>query len=227
MKPKRIILIRHGESVGNIDKTIYGRVPDYALELTEKGKQQAQEVGNVLKSIVKDESLFFYVSPMWRTRTTFEQIAGLFPRNQFRYTEEPRIREQEWGHLRTQQESIPIEADRDKFGTFYFRIPDGESAADVYDRVSDFFGTLHRDFEKPDWPQNTIIVTHGLTIRLFLMRWFHWTVEEFEMLANPKNCEMFVLKKNGSEKYELEQEMRKHDKIDHTFQRPIRLETND
>lgn len=33
--------------------------------------------------------------------------------------------------------------------TFYFkRIPDGESAADVYDRVSDFFGTLHRDFEK-------------------------------------------------------------------------------
>jgi hypothetical protein len=38
---------------------------------------------------------------------------------------------------------------------------------------------------------------------------------------------MFVLKKNGSEKYELEQEMRKYDKIDHTFQRPIRLETND
>ena len=223
MKPKRIILIRHGKSVGNIDKTIYGRVPDYALELTEMGKQQAGEAGQTLKGIVQDESMFFYVSPMWRTRTTFEEIAGLFPRDQFRFTEEPRIREQEWGHLRTQQESIPIEADRDKFGTFYFRIPDGESAADVYDRVSDFFGTLHRDFEKTDFPENTVIVTHGLTIRLFLMRWFHWTVEEFEMLANPKNCEMFVLKRNGTNKYELEKEPRKYDSPDHPYQRPIRL----
>ena len=74
---------------------------------------------------------------------------------------------------------------RDAYGTFYYRISEGESGADVYDRVSDFFGTLHRDFEKPDFPANALIVTHGMTLRLFLMRWFHWTVEEFEQLANP------------------------------------------
>ncbi|CAE7844733.1 unnamed protein product [Symbiodinium microadriaticum] len=33
-----------------------------------------------------------------------------------------------------------------------------------------------------------IVVTHGLTLRLFLMRWFHFTVEEFEISRNPPNA---------------------------------------
>src|ERR1043165_10279621 len=37
MKPQRIILIRHGESKGNIDRSIYAERPDYALELSENG----------------------------------------------------------------------------------------------------------------------------------------------------------------------------------------------
>lgn len=185
MKPKRIILIRHGESEGNVDKKMYNQKPDYSLELTQKGLNQALEAGKKLKEIVTDESLFFYVSPMWRTRSTFEQIAKGLGRKDFTYLEEPRIREQEWGHLRDLEECKKVEADRDAYGTFYFRIPDGESAADVFDRVSDFFGTMHRDFEKPNYPNNTIIISHGMSIRLFLMKWFHWTVEEFEVLKNP------------------------------------------
>jgi len=48
------------------------------------------------------------------------------------------------------------------------------------------------------------LVTHGLTIRLFLMRWFHWSVEKFERLRNPENCEFFVMELNRqSGKYEL------------------------
>ncbi|MBK7311908.1 MAG: histidine phosphatase family protein [Sphingobacteriaceae bacterium] len=124
-------------------------------------------------------------------------------RKDFTYLEEPRIREQEWGHLRTPEEGKKVEADRDTYGTFYFRIPDGESAADVYDRVSDFFGTLHRDFEKSKYPYNAIIITHGMSIRLFLMKWFHWTVEEFELLANPANCDIVLLERHGDEKYVL------------------------
>lgn len=45
MRPKRIILIRHGESEGNVDKNIYEQKPDYALELTHRGIHQAKEVG--------------------------------------------------------------------------------------------------------------------------------------------------------------------------------------
>ena len=70
MKPKRIILIRHGESEANVDKYLFGRVPDYTIELTEKGREQAKEAGKRLKELVKDESIYFYVSPFWRARST-------------------------------------------------------------------------------------------------------------------------------------------------------------
>ena len=78
MKPNRIILIRHGESQGNENREIYATIPDYALELTEKGIEQAAEAGRKLKEIIGDESVFFYISPLWRTRMTFEEIANAF-----------------------------------------------------------------------------------------------------------------------------------------------------
>ncbi len=209
MKPKRIILIRHGESIGNVDKSVYAEIPDYKLTLTTLGRQQAEGCGAYLKSITKDESCFFYVSPLWRTRETYMQVLKSFSDVLIDKREEPRIREQEWGHLKNINECIAIETERDNYGTFYYRIPDGESAADVYDRVSDFCGTLHRDFEKIDFPDNCIIISHGMTIRLFLMKWFHWTVEEFEKLKNPENCCVIVLLKDGDNKYELNSELKK------------------
>jgi broad specificity phosphatase PhoE len=222
MKPHRIILIRHGESQGNHNREIYATIPDYALELTEKGKEQASSAGRKLKQMIGDESVFFYISPLWRTRMTFEEIAHEFDQDQFRYREEPRIREQEWGHLRNLDDNEVIDEARNTFGSFYYRIPEGESAADVYDRISDFFGTLHRDFEKDHFPQNVIIVTHGMTLRLFLMRWYHWTIEEFDEYANLQNGEFVVMEKKDDNKYHLMTEMRKR-KPQHTYHRPIKL----
>ena len=86
MKPKRIILVRHGESYANVDKHIFAHTPDYAIELTQTGCRQAREAGKVLKQLVGEESLYFYVSPFWRTRSTFENMAASFPRTQFRYS---------------------------------------------------------------------------------------------------------------------------------------------
>lgn len=223
MKPKRIILIRHAESEGNANRSVYSEKPDYALELSLRGFGQAMAAGEKLKSIIQDEKVFFYVSPMWRTRMTFEQMSKSFSLDKINYIEEPRLREQEWGHLRTVEENEQIDKHRDSYGVFYYRIPDGESAADVYDRVSDFFGTLHRDFEKDWFPENVAIITHGMTIRLFLMRWFHWTVEEFEKYANPKNCEIIIMQKSDiSHRYELITNLVTHE-VKNKFQRPIEL----
>ena len=203
MKPKRIILIRHGESEGNVDRLVYGEKPDYALLLTSRGTEQASAAGVRLRELVKDEQLHFYVSPLFRTRQTFLEIAKNFPTSQYNWQEEPRLREQEWGHLRTLEQSRTVDKERDAYGIFYFRIPDGESAADVYDRVSDFFNTLFRDFEKPGFPPNAVMITHGMAIRLFLMRWFHYTVEEFEVLANPPNCAIVPMELQENGKYKL------------------------
>ena len=53
-----------------------------------------------------------------------------------------------------------------------------------------------------------LIVTHGMTLRLFLMRWFHWSVEEFEALRNPGNCQIVVMQKQaGGERYALSAEL--------------------
>ncbi|MEI7614999.1 MAG: histidine phosphatase family protein [Betaproteobacteria bacterium] len=203
MKPKRIILIRHGESEGNTDKNIYARKPDYALCLTEKGKQQARKAGQDILEFIGSESIGYYISPHFRTRETFQELIKAFPVPPLLQREEPRIREQEWGHFRSLAEGASVDRERDSYGTFHYRIPDGESAADVYDRVSDFFGTLFRGFLKEDFPQNIVIVTHGMTARLFLMRWFHWTVEKFESLPNPKNCGTYILERTDTGKYAL------------------------
>lgn len=210
MKPKRIILIRHGESEGNLDRNTYASKQDYKLLLTQLGIQQAEEAGKQLKKIIGDERVIFYVSPLWRTRMTFEHVARHLDRDKFRWREDPRLREQEWGHFRDLKANIQIDDERNKFGTFYYRIKDGESCADVYDRMSDFMHSLYRSFERPDFEDNVVIITHGMTLRMFLMRWYHWTVEEFETLRNPKNCEIVEMKRSTvSNKYELVSDLKR------------------
>ena len=209
MKPESIFLIRHGESSGNVDKTEYSNTPDYAVTLTDRGIKQAKEAGKLLNNncVDSDDKFAVYYSPFFRTIQTLNNIATQFPPKFFdkRWVrEEPRLREQEWcGKLPIEGYSFKQEKERFQYGHFYYRFHGGESCSDVYDRVSDFMDTLHRDFSKPDYPKNALLVTHGMTLRVFLMRWLHKTVEEFESWGNPKNCEIFVLKKNLYNKYDL------------------------
>ncbi len=203
MKPKRIILVRHGQSEGNVDKSIYDRVPDYKLNLTEKGREQAMKAGVEIKKIIDRESICSYISPYYRTRQTYEGIKIILKKNISQEFEDPRIREQDWGHLRSEEISNELSDKRDGYGTFFYRIQDGESGADVYDRMSTFNETMFRDFNKKDYEENVLIVSHGMAIRIFLMRWFHWSVEYFESLKNPKNCQVIVLTKGSNGKYTI------------------------
>ncbi len=204
MKPHRIILVRHGECHANTDESKFATEPDYTIELTENGIRQAYEAGLKLKELVGNETMYFYVSPFWRTRSTFENIVRSFPRSQFEYSEEPRLREQEWGYLRTYAGLKQLKRERKEYGIFYYRFPGGEAGTDVYDRINDLLGSLHRDFQRENYPRNCILVTHSLAIRLFIMRWFHLTVEEFEQMLSPKNGQLVVLQLNEeTDDYEL------------------------
>jgi broad specificity phosphatase PhoE len=201
-RPQRIVLVRHGESQGNADETIYERVPDHALELTERGKEQARLLGTSLRELFGDERVQVFVSPYRRTRQTLEELA-LDPAL-CRVEEEPRLREQDWGNLQDVEDIRAQRKARDSYGHFYYRFTQGESGADVYDRVGAFLETLHRDFAEWDFPPNTLLVTHGMMMRLFCMRWFHWTVEEFEALCNPGNGEMRALLLCSDGRYRLD-----------------------
>jgi broad specificity phosphatase PhoE len=201
-RPVRIALIRHGESEANVDKTIYERVPDHAVPLTARGHEQSVKAGKYLREVFEDQPVRVYVSPYLRALQTLDSL-GLddlieMPR------EEPRLREQDWANLQDTADIERQEQLRDSFGHFFYRFTQGESGSDVYDRVSTFLETMHRDFEAPDSPQNVLLVSHGLTMRLFCMRWFHWSVRFFETLRNPANAETRVLLRQPDFRYKLD-----------------------
>jgi broad specificity phosphatase PhoE len=221
MKPKRIILVRHGESESNVDKDILKQKPDFAVNLTLKGREQAITVGKVIRGLaeeVKHPSLcdrydcWFYRSPYYRTRQTYEGIACAFAPDRIKTMEDPRLREQEHTPriLKGHEDRATTEQERDDYGHFYYQFEGGESCANVYDRVSDFLGTLHRDFEKDNFPPTACIVSHGMTNRVFLMRLLKLTVEEFEFLRNPTNCGMYILNLQPNGKYRLSEEPRRY-----------------
>jgi len=81
--PDRLVLIRHGESLGNVNSDLYGEVPDNAMPLTDFGWEQAYAAGRVLKDeILKDlqegdcSRVHFVVSPYVRTVETFNGIVS-------------------------------------------------------------------------------------------------------------------------------------------------------
>ncbi|CAA0823278.1 Phosphoglycerate mutase-like protein AT74 [Striga hermonthica] len=212
--PKRIILVRHGESAGNVDGTAYATTPDNKIPLTPQGVDQAKRAGSRIYDAVNDGGrgwkVYFYVSPYLRTRSTLREIGRAFPRNVvIGAREECRIREQDFGNFQIAQRMKVIKETRERFGRFFYRFPEGESAADVYDRVSSFLESLWRDIDMNRLHHdltddlNLIIVSHGLAIRVFLMKWFKWTVEQFEFLNNLGNCEFRVMQLGNGGEYSL------------------------
>lgn len=99
--------------------------------------------------------------------------------------------------------------ERANYGHFFYRITNGESAADAYDRISGFNESLWRSFGESDFASVCVLVTHGLMTRVFLMKWYHFSVEYFEDLRNMNHCEFVVMKLNQSNgKYILQNQLR-------------------
>lgn len=207
MKAKRIFLIRHGQSLSNADPDAHATIPDWKIPLTDLGRVQSAIAGKAITLSIVNAGLGVYVSPYRRTRETWDCMKAAMTdpcQYDIRWVkEDPRLREQEWGHLRTAEQSDAIDAERQSYGPFFYRIPDGESGADVYDRCTGFLDTLYRDFEKPDFPSHVLIVTHGFTMRVLLMRWLHWSIEEFHLLQNSKNCQIAELQLCLNDRYRL------------------------
>ena len=221
--PNKVVMIRHGQSMGNINEELYSTTPDNAMPLTKLGWDQARKAGQHLKNNVLAplESVHFIVSPYARTVETFHGIVSAWcdpdspefasiPNREMRlkawygrllemgltWHEDPRIREQDFGNYQDPEIIRKAKADRHRFGAFYYRFPHGESASDVFDRVSTFLDSLWRSFDM-NRSRNYVLVTHGISIRVLLARYFRYTIHQFNMLSNPRNCEMIILNHDG------------------------------
>jgi broad specificity phosphatase PhoE len=210
MKPEHIILIRHGQSEGNVDKKIYNKKPDHVINLTKLGEMQALAAGGELVKKYPAKRMALYSSTFKRARQTSAIIRGVFESAgvEVDYREDPRLREQEWATCMRAEEKAQEEKEREEFSKFYYRFKTGESCADMYDgRISTLLDTFHRDFEKDDFPPLMCISGHGMTNRVLLMRWFHISVEDFERIKNPANCEYYTLTLQSNGYYKLEREL--------------------
>lgn len=193
----RIILLRHAESLGNVDELAYCRIPDHALPLTARGEAQAAAAGERLRALLGDERVAAYVSPYTRAVRTFS-LLGLGGAVE-RHVPEPRLREQDWGNLQDPVEQEVQKQKRHEFGHFFYRLAHGESGADVDDRVASFLNELEQRAEAdPTHPGTALVVSHGLTMRLLCRRMFSWSIELFESLSNPGHCDHRVLTRRGT-----------------------------
>jgi 2,3-bisphosphoglycerate-dependent phosphoglycerate mutase len=198
----RIFLIRHGESLGNVDPTVYGTVADHAIPLSSHGRAQTAEAAGHLRRALEEHvgnssiPVRMWTSPYARTRETArilldglgdwvdesrehvllcEQQFGLFDGVPDHELSE-RFPE-EWAHYR---KCVEFE------GKFWARIPLGESRFDVAARVHQSFSTFTRDARLG--VKNIVVVGPGVMLRAFVMMWCHLTPEWFEGEPNPRNC---------------------------------------
>jgi broad specificity phosphatase PhoE len=216
----KLVIVRHTESEANINKNILSTVPDHEVNLTNSGKNQAMLIANDIYKYcyeITKNYLFshIYCSPFNRTVETLTHINNSF--NEFYLCPtklniyyDSRLREQSWGNFIT-EEQIEIEIkNRNSYSPFFYKIKDGESAADVYDRLGSFVEMLYRNIKDKSYDHNILIVTHGVTMRCLLMHLLNFTVQEYNSLKNPNNGEIVIL--SYSERYtkwDLETPLRK------------------
>lgn len=145
------------------NREIHQTIPDHRVKLTPDGWSQARDAGRRLRAMLRpDDTLQFYTSPYRRTRETTEGILETltsddpdpspFKRASMKLYEEPRLREQDFGNFQPCSDEMErMWQERADYGHFFYRIPNGESAADAYDRVSGFNESLWRQFGEDDF----------------------------------------------------------------------------
>ncbi|UPO75980.1 histidine phosphatase family protein [Arthrobacter sp. Helios] len=186
MGATELILIRHGESAGNVAAThaqltgaeiidVGLRDPD--VPLSEAGTQQARALGVWLAALPageRPESV--WCSPYLRARQTAD-LAGLAP-----YRLDERLRDRELGILDLLTSAgvaarYPVEAQRKQWlGKFAYRPPGGESWADVALRLR----SLLRDLDDAEDGRRVAVICHDAVI--LLMRYVCEGLLEAELL---------------------------------------------
>lgn len=213
----RIFLVRHGESLGNIDEQAYQQFGDHNVPLTEWGYRQVLEAGQAIAAYLKGlpgaelRKLSVWYSPFLRTRQSKDALLEVLPAELIgEIREDYLLREQDFGLFTEiydhaeQKRKFPDEFEkwarlRNNSGKFYARPPDGESRADVAQRVRLFLQTIMHDAE--NGKNNVIIVGHGVTNRAFEMNFLHYPVDWFERSDNPGNADVTLIEGRHSEDY--------------------------
>jgi broad specificity phosphatase PhoE len=149
-----LILVRHGESTGNADGLLLGRMD---APLTERGLEQARSLGSSLGGVTRVIS-----SPLARARDTADALGLGLP-----VEIDPRWIEVDYGEFDGQPlGEVPSEVWLRWREDAHFRPPGGESLAEVGIRVrkacDELFAT---DGEDARGPGDVVVVSHVSPIK--------------------------------------------------------------
>lgn len=220
----RLFLVRHATSAANLDKSVNKTLPDSKVPLAKHGHAQALAAGRYIGEQVAGQRVRMLVSPYLRTRQTANGVSQgmhqwLLENDQsmsfFDRREDLALREISFGLFdgipdEDLPKAFPLEYEHykkhvDYEGEFYAPMPLGESRIQVADRVKSVFGTILRDADpmRQQPIHNFVIVSHGMTLRAFIMQWLHYSPEWYEASTNPKNASVAIIESDGFEPYRL------------------------
>lgn len=170
-----IYFARHGETVWNVENKICGMTDS---PLTEKGRQQARELGQKVKEsgVQIDEILYSPLSRAADTAKAVAEAAGLPARC------EPRLREQCFGKY----EGTPRDGAEFRLSKTHFadRYDGGESMMQLAQRIYNLLDELRQDENK-----TYLLVAHNGIARV-VESYFHDMTNEEYSAAGIKNCEL-------------------------------------
>jgi 2,3-bisphosphoglycerate-dependent phosphoglycerate mutase len=224
-----ILLVRHGESLGNVDPQVHATTADHAVPLSDRGREQAREAGRRLAAYFEQRAggepaaggearaapghVRLWVSPYLRTRQTadaLQETAGAWITDR---VEHVLLCEQQFGLFdgvpehelpeRFPREFAHYDMQRRFGGKFWARMPQGESWFDVAQRIHQAFGTFQRDAQAHGI-RDLVVVGHGVTLRAFVMMWCHRPPEWFEQEPNPRNAAIRLIDRGVDRGYVFE-----------------------
>ena len=184
----KLILVRHGESVGNRDRIF--AVNPAQLPLTELGYQQALAVSHRIKELYKAELVV--ASPYVRAHETGRVIAEALG---LPLDIEPNLYERDVGSLIGKPyDSLARAPGYDRATPWRWRPDGGESYEDVRDRVGPILDRLAKAHPQRD----VVIVSHG---GVMVTLWAHVS-GDWRGARTPQNCGMIVIE-HGPDGYQL------------------------
>ena len=208
-----LILVRHGQSVWNLEKKFTGWVD---VDLTEKGKSEAKKSGELIKQ-EKIEVNLYYSSFQLRAKNTlkiiqeelqdFKEVKNTWELNERHYGAltglnkdemKKKLGEDKVYQFRRSWDLRPDPLDKNNpyhplnIETYkeipLEKIPDTESLKDTYERVINFY---NREIEKKI-NKNILISAHGNSIRALCKHLFNLDDSEISKLEIPTGNPLLI-----------------------------------
>lgn len=204
--PIDLVLVRHGESEGNVarglseqgDESVFTdefcQRHDSRLRLTNLGRTQAKTTGKWIQENIGTYFDRYIVSVYARAMET----AGLLDLPGAQWRPSIHLRERDMGYYdnmseQEKRQKYPEAYAQYSLDPFYWTPPNGESLATLCLRISRILDTLHRECSD----RRVIIVCHGMVMwafRIVIERWAPWEFLDRSKRDNEKekirNCQV-------------------------------------